>query len=561
MNEQRENLSPEIPSEGTQVQSQTQTRQTPSKKGFLDYLKEPFQSFTALSASGKVIVVMALLLCLLVPTGLAVVHKMSHPTSAAVQDVPGATSDVQRAAVVSGAPGATEPAVTTPAAAATPTQQPTPTPAPTPAPTLNPSEVVVAQFGDESAAIAELQGHLMSLGYMEKDEPTEYFGYITKSAVLLFQRQHGFEQDGVLTLEQFDILMSDEAQTYMVMLGDSGTDVTELQNRLFEMGYMQTVTGFFGEQTEDAVRKFQANNNLVVDGRVGGHTREALYSGAANANFAHYDDKKDVVKSYQQYLSNLGYLTTTPDGVYGTDTRAAVARFQEINGLISDGYLGPSTTYLLKSGKARANGLAFGMSGDDVKNMQKLLANLGYMKAANATGYFGEITENAVKNYQQANKLGVDGIVGKNTMSALRSGKSAAYTGGGSYTTTTNTSKLEKFISVAQSKLGCTYVFAAKGPNTFDCSGFVYYCLNQAGINQSYMTSYGWAQSTKYTKITSTSNLQRGDVLVFDGHVGIYLGNGGMIDASSGKGMVVQRSNIWSSNYWNTHFICGFRIF
>ena len=120
---------------------------------------------------------------------------------------------------------------------------------------------------------------------------------------------------------------------------------------------------------------------------------------------------------------------------------------------------------------------------------------------------------------------------------------------------------MEKFISIAESKLGCTYVFGAKGPSQFDCSGFVYWCLNQAGVSQGYMTSASWAKSTKYPKITSMSKLERGDILVFSGHVAIYLGNGKMIDASSSKGKVRTTSGITSSSYWTSHFICGFRVF
>ena len=107
----------------------------------------------------------------------------------------------------------------------------------------------------------------------------------------------------------------------------------------------------------------------------------------------------------------------------------------------------------------------------------------------------------------------------------------------------------------------------AKGPNTFDCSGFVYWCLNQAGVKQSYMTSVAWRSCTKYQKITSMSDIKRGDVLVFSdtsmatGHVGFYLGNGKMIDAGSGAGKVRITSTVLSGSYWPSHFLMAFRIF
>ena len=92
-------------------------------------------------------------------------------------------------------------------------------------------------------------------------------------------------------------------------------------------------------------------------------------------------------------------------------------------------------------------------------------------------------------------------------------------------------------ISVASSKLGSPYVWGAKGPNSFDCSGFVYWCLNQVGVNQSYLT---------------------GDIVGVRGHVGIAAGGGTVIDASSSNGRVVHRS---LSQWWANNFICAWRIF
>ena len=126
---------------------------------------------------------------------------------------------------------------------------------------------------------------------------------------------------------------------------------------------------------------------------------------------------------------------------------------------------------------------------------------------------------------------------------------------------------MEKLIKIAESKLGCKYVRGAKGPNSFDCSGFVYWCLNQAGVRQSYMTSIIWRSCSKYKRINSMSALKRGDILVFrgesmsTGHVGIYLGDGKMIDASSSQGQVrITSSSILKSTYWQTRFLMAYRI-
>ena len=117
---------------------------------------------------------------------------------------------------------------------------------------------------------------------------------------------------------------------------------------------------------------------------------------------------------------------------------------------------------------------------------------------------------------------------------------------------------VEALINVAASKVGSTYVWGAKGPNTFDCSGFVYWCLNQIGVRQSYLTSNGWRTIGKYKKISNYDDIQPGDIIVEKGHMGIAAENGKVIDASSGNGKVVYRQR---TNWWRNNFIVAWRIF
>ena len=219
---------------------------------------------------------------------------------------------------------------------------------------------------------------------------------------------------------------------------------------------------------------------------------------------------------------------------------------------MADGFIGPATKEALMSSEAQSNAMTIGAEGHDVEKVQQLLKKLGYIKKV--TGYFGSDTDSAVRSFQNNNKLSVDGKVGSQTMSVLTSGKAKKSTGVN--ITGANASSL---IEIAKSKLGSKYVRGGKGPNTFDCSGFVYWCLNKVGVKQGYMTSGAWAKSSKYTKITSINSLKKGDIIVFKGHVGIIAGNGKMIDASSGNGKVVKRP--YTSNWCKRMFICGFRIF
>ncbi|MDW2800391.1 peptidoglycan-binding protein [Clostridium boliviensis] len=423
--------------------------------------------------------------------------------------------------------------------------------------------------GVEHPIIASLQERLMNLGFMDNDEPTNYFGNVTEAAVKTYQRQNELVQDGIVGPETLNSIMSPSAKYYAVAKGVQGDDITRIQNRLYELGYLANadqVTGSFGDETEAAVMKLQEVNGLNVDGKVGRQTINLLYSEEIRPNYLSYGEKSEVVLACQQRLKTLGYLMTEPDGAYGNDTVAAVKQFQSRNDLVVDGFLGPSTRIALNSSGAQPNGMGLGEQGDSVIKIQQLLNKYGYLSKGNITGYYGEVTEKAVKAFQSRNGLSSDGAVGQMTMNKLTGSgvKSAGTSGGGSANdsgkggTVKGGSGVSGLLSIARSKLGSPYVWGSKGPGSFDCSGFIYWSLNQAGVRQSYLTSSGWRSVGKYTKISSFGSLQAGDIIVVSGHVGIVAGGGKVIDASSSNGRVVERS---LSSWWSNNFICGWRIF
>ena len=468
--------------------------------------------------------------------------------------------------------------------------------------------------GTENWIVSDLQQRLMDLGFMDSDEPTDYYGSATEEAVRMFQRQHGLAEDGVVGHDTLKKIFSDEAHYYAAKKGDSGDDIIAIQQRLYQLGYLADagmVTGNFGEKTEEAVLKLQDVNKITKDGKVGRETYNLIYSDEVKANLLVYGEKSDVVLKAQKRLFDLGYLTSEPDGTYGADTSAAIKVFQGKNALVQDGYLGPETREVLMSSRALHNGLGLGDENEIVLKVQQLLAKWGYLNAKNATGYFGEITQKAVRDFQQRNGLSQDGMVGAQTMAKLASDKvkkpapkssssgssqtsggsssqgssgssaapaqTQAASGGGTqvadagsnqqsvanaYVPNTDANGMSdgvsNLLSVARSKLGCGYVWGSKGPNTFDCSGFVYWCLNNAGVSQSYITSSGWRSVGKYTRIGNYSDLRTGDIIVVSGHVGIISTGGNIIDASSSNGRVIERP---LGSWWANHFIVGWRIF
>lgn len=133
--------------------------------------------------------------------------------------------------------------------------------------------------GDKGTAVSDIQTKLKELEYYDYPSITGYYGPVTKTAVQLFQNTNGLIADGITGAETMKLLFSDNAKYYCIYPGDSGANVEKLQTRLKELGYFNnTVTGYFGSVTMDALKEFQAQNGLAVDAKAGKETRAILYS-------------------------------------------------------------------------------------------------------------------------------------------------------------------------------------------------------------------------------------------------------------------------------------------
>ena len=111
----------------------------------------------------------------------------------------------------------------------------------------------------------------------------------------------------------------------------------------------------------------------------------------------------------------------------------------------------------------------------------------------------------------------------------------------------------DKIANHAKSKIGKSYKWGAKGPDSFDCSGLAIWCHSQENITLS-----GNA-ATLSTKGTSVTDLKPGDLVFYDtngsgnvSHVGIYIGSDNMVHAAGDKDGVKQTkitSQYWKSKY------------
>ncbi len=125
----------------------------------------------------------------------------------------------------------------------------------------------------------------------------------------------------------------------------------------------------------------------------------------------------------------------------------------------------------------------------------------------------------------------------------------------------------QALIEEAMQHLGAPYVFGASGPDSFDCSGFVSYAINNcsayAALNMGRLTAQGLYD---YCTPVEAAEVQPGDLIFFCGtydtgdsrtvtHVGIVVGDGLMIHA----GHPVQLAS-YTTSYWTSHFYAYGRL-
>lgn len=348
-----------------------------------------------------------------------------------------------------------------------------------PVATANPDATRTLTLGMTGNDVYALQERLIELHYLS-GVADGVFGAETQAALIAFQKNNGLTADGNAGSSTLKKLAGSckaatrttptpvPSGTVTLREGDEGENVYILQAYLFELGYYTgRIDGRFSAETTEAVKAFQRANGLTADGIAGKGTQSKLTSGSAipagNANENGQEsgtppqtselttlrrgDKSAQVMVMQQYLMELGYLSTQPDGQFGAGTERAVKLFQEANGLTADGVAGKGTLSILYSGSAVAYGGSSGGSsssgsspaatatprpntdiviqweseGDDVRQYQQRLVELGYLSSKYVTGKFNQPTVEATKAFQTMNGLKVDGAAGPQSLKLIYS--------------------------------------------------------------------------------------------------------------------------------------------
>ena len=322
--------------------------------------------------------------------------------------------------------------------------------------------------------------------------------------------------------------------------GLTSSAVADIQSALKALGYLENSSGAYDSATRAAIEMFQEDNALPSDGIAGDETLALLLS--------------DSAKNW-----------TLADGIYTGDKRIwrdppkdGVDGWSSITADKISAYSGSSVTSTgaeCKLGTASVNPNAIPIG------TELYIPGYGYAIAADVNAYKNKVNHLTKEPLNMidlwfASKEDARKWENKHNFTILYRSADAR--------PAREAPTADAIASAAKNQVGKEYVLNASGPDEFDCSGLVYYVLNECGIAVDRKDCAGYAQNADWSKIKSLGDVKAGDILFFCGedgkirHAGIAASSKNMIDASSSHRKVVKRS--CNTDYWNRHFAFARRV-
>jgi cell wall-associated NlpC family hydrolase len=242
-------------------------------------------------------------------------------------------------------------------------------------------------------------------------------------------------------------------------------------------------------------------------------------------------------KAAQCLLQAAGYHNkirkrfSAPDAV-------KLRKFQAAHQLSATGTVNAQTwTALLSRGPTPT--LRYGDTGPSIRRLQRSLT--ASVRPVPVTGFFGSITQAAVKLVQSSQGWRPTGVATTGVWRVLQSGGAAKVTlvkaakseppATTPATTPAASGKGATALAFAKMQLGDRYAYGGAGPNRWDCSGLTMRAWQAAGVGLPHSSSQQFRIGTKISK----SELRPGDLVFFYrgiSHVALYVGNGMVIHAS-----------------------------
>jgi peptidoglycan hydrolase-like protein with peptidoglycan-binding domain len=240
-------------------------------------------------------------------------------------------------------------------------------------------------------------------------------------------------------------------------IGTKHEQVTLLQDFMKNilLIYEGPTTGYFGSMSASGIKVFQENSGLLQTGKVDSVTKAVLCqiynSYNVNKNITtpsqttsgecfiktlglsrgYFDKAAEEVVQLQKYLNQKGvYPENITSGYFGILTEVALKKFQSASGIPNSGIVDNQTFKAICGYESSqtigcpfvTNNLAAGFfeeANNEVKTLQMILVKLNLLDSQYQTGFFGKITTDAVKKFQEKTNLAQTGILNIETRTVL----------------------------------------------------------------------------------------------------------------------------------------------
>lgn len=236
-------------------------------------------------------------------------------------------------------------------------------------------------------------------------------------------------------------------------LGTQSEKVGILQKFMLETLkiYSGPITNYFGPLTMSSVKVFQESSGLLQTGKVDLVTANALckiylsyvtgqplnttsgecFLKTLGIQRGYFEEANDEVKNLQIYLNQKGfYPENITSGYFGVKTELALKAFQKANNISQSGIIDDVTFKVICGYESNQSSYCpfvtdnlsigyFEEANDEVKMLQMILNKLELLSEKNITGYFGKITEDAVKSMQTKTNLTSTGVLDLKTREIL----------------------------------------------------------------------------------------------------------------------------------------------
>ncbi|OIJ22340.1 hypothetical protein BKP45_06790 [Anaerobacillus alkalidiazotrophicus] len=275
---------------------------------------------------------------------------------------------------------------------------------------------LVLREGDRNDAVIQLKLDLEKVGFKVSNNPTNWYGPVTTLAVVEFQETHNLEVDGVADEETFkkiaEILASELQEEAR------NPDVIQLKLDLEKVGFKisSNPTEWYGPVTTRTVMEFQRVHGLPENGiaddltlkKIAEILASDLQEGARNT---------DVIQ-LKLDLEKVGFkMSNNPTEWYGPVTTRTVMDFQSTFDIPVNGISDQLTLNKIKEVSSLV--LREGVRHEAVVLLKINLEKVGFRISANPTTWYGPSTAKAVRDFQRAHNLTVNGVADQTVLNKI----------------------------------------------------------------------------------------------------------------------------------------------